>query len=38
MIERSELFVQMTLWLYRLDGYLLANIIEDPAWLAFAFC
>lgn len=38
MIERSELLVQLTLWLYRLDGYLLVNIIEDPAWLAFAFC
>ena len=38
MINRAELLAQLTLWLYRVDGYLLANLIEDPAWLAFAFC
>jgi hypothetical protein len=38
MVERSELVVELTLWLYRVDGFFLASIIEDPAWLAFAFC
>ena len=37
-MERNELMAQAVSWLYRLDGYLLANFIEDPAWLAFMFC
>ena len=38
MIGRAELLAELTLWLYRIDGYLLVNVIEDPAWLAFVFC
>ena len=26
------------LWLYRVCGYLLINLIDDPAWLALMFC
>jgi hypothetical protein len=37
-MERSELMAQLVFWLYRVDSYLLANFIEDPAWLAFMFC
>lgn len=37
-MERSEPMAQLVFWLYRLDGYLLTNFIEDPAWLAFMFC
>ena len=37
-MERNEFMAQLVFWLYRLDGYLLANFIEDPAWLAFMFC
>lgn len=37
-MERGELMVQLVVWLYRIDGYLLANFIDDPAWLAFIFC
>lgn len=37
-MERNELMAQLVFWLYRADGYLLANFIEDPAWLAFMFC
>jgi hypothetical protein len=25
-------------WAYRLGGYLLTNVIDDPAWLALMFC
>lgn len=26
------------LWLYRIGGYLLLNVVDDPAWLALMFC
>jgi hypothetical protein len=25
-------------WIYRLDGFLAFNPLEDPAWLAMIFC
>ena len=25
-------------WAYRIGGYLLINVIDDPAWLALMFC
>jgi hypothetical protein len=25
-------------WIYRIGGYLLINVIDDPAWLALMFC
>lgn len=25
-------------WLYRVGGYLLINVLDDPAWLALMFC
>jgi len=37
-MAQGELAVELIYWLHRLDGYLLANIIDDPAWLAFMFC
>ena len=37
-MARGELVAQLIVWLYRVDGYLLANVIEDPAWLAMVFC
>ena len=30
--------VHAELWLYRIGGYLLINVIDDPAWLALMFC
>jgi hypothetical protein len=33
-----ELKVQAELWIYRIGGYLLINVIDDPAWLALMFC
>lgn len=26
------------LWFYRIGGYLLVNVLDDPAWLALMFC
>ena len=30
--------VHAELWLYRIGGYLLINVMDDPAWLALMFC
>ena len=37
-MEHSEAMAQLVCWLYRANAYLLANVVEDPAWLAFVFC
>ena len=29
---------RVQLWLYRIGGYLLINVMDDPAWLALLFC
>jgi hypothetical protein len=29
---------QAEFWIYRIGGYLLINVIDDPAWLALMFC
>lgn len=26
------------LWFYRIGGFVLLNVIDDPAWLALMFC
>lgn len=26
------------LWFYRVGGFVLLNVIDDPAWLALMFC
>ena len=31
-IEHAEV------WIYRLGGFILLNVLDDPAWLAFMFC
>jgi hypothetical protein len=25
-------------WLYRVGGFVLLNLVDDPAWLALIFC
>ncbi|MDO8329303.1 MAG: hypothetical protein Q7T36_02400 [Fluviicoccus sp.] len=30
--------IRTQLWVYRVGGYLLINVIDDPAWLALMFC
>jgi hypothetical protein len=32
LIERAEF------WLYRLGGFVILNLLDDPAWLALMFC
>lgn len=34
----SEAKVRTRLWVYRVGGFLLINVIDDPAWLALMFC
>lgn len=34
----AELFEQGQYWAYRAASYLAINYLEDPAWLALAFC
>jgi len=37
-LTRPGLRFQAQLWVYRIGGYLLINVIDDPAWLALMFC
>ncbi len=34
----SDAMSRVQLWLYRIGGYLLINVMDDPAWLALMFC
>jgi len=29
---------RLQFWFYRIGGYLLLNVIDEPAWLALMFC
>ena len=29
---------QWLYWCYRVGGYLLLNVLDEPAWLALMFC
>jgi hypothetical protein len=29
---------KMEWWMYRIGGFILLNVIDDPAWLALIFC
>ena len=33
-----DLKVRAEFWLYRVGGYLLINVMDEPAWLALMFC
>ncbi len=33
-----EVKIRTWLWVYRVGGFLLINVIDDPAWLALMFC
>jgi hypothetical protein len=33
--DRCEIF---QLWAYRIGGFLVLNVLDDPAWLALMFC
>jgi hypothetical protein len=34
----DNLQTSLTLWFYRIGGYLVLNVLDDPAWLALMFC
>jgi hypothetical protein len=29
---------RLQFWFYRIGGYLLLNVMDEPAWLALMFC
>jgi hypothetical protein len=33
-----ELFERAQYWAYRLGGFVVLNVLDDPAWLALIFC
>lgn len=35
---RTDPWFALELWAYRAYGYLMVNVVEDPAWLALVFC
>ncbi len=38
LILSEDLRASMALWFYRVGGYLVLNVLDDPAWLALMFC
>jgi len=37
-LTSPELQAQLEFWFYRVGGYLLLNVMDEPAWLALMFC
>jgi hypothetical protein len=37
-MDHDELFATVQIWAYRVGGYVVLNILDDPAWLALMFC
>lgn len=37
-MNSSELIFTIELWAYRVGGYVVLNVLDDPAWLALMFC
>ncbi|MEI7537615.1 MAG: hypothetical protein WCJ76_10400 [Comamonadaceae bacterium] len=35
---RSAAIARAQFWFYRIGGYLLLNVMDEPAWLALIFC
>lgn len=33
-----EILLLGELWFYRVGGFVLLNVLDDPAWLALMFC
>ncbi len=36
--QRGNAATSSELWFYRGGGFLMLNVLEDPAWLALMFC
>lgn len=37
-MDTAEFLAHAQIWLYRLGGFVVLNVLDDPAWLAFMFC
>jgi hypothetical protein len=35
---QSAAIARLQFWFYRIGGYLLLNVMDEPAWLALMFC
>jgi hypothetical protein len=34
----SPLIDTLQIWFYRVGGFVVLNVVDDPAWLALMFC
>jgi len=37
-VSAAEFLQQAEFWAYRLGGFVILNVLDDPAWLAMIFC
>jgi hypothetical protein len=37
-VTAADFFLGIQYWAYRLGGFVVLNILDDPAWLALIFC
>jgi hypothetical protein len=37
-MDQAEFIASTQYWLYRLGGFVVLNVLDDPAWLAMIFC
>ena len=37
-LTSPDLPARLEFWFYRVGGYLMLNVLDDPAWLALMFC
>jgi hypothetical protein len=37
-VSLCDLFAMAQTWAYRIGGFALLHVMEDPAWLALMFC
>jgi len=37
-LTSPEVLLAAEFWFYRIGGFVLLNVLDDPAWLALMFC
>jgi hypothetical protein len=37
-MQANPLIVSLQIWIYRVGGFVVVNVLDDPAWLALMFC
>jgi hypothetical protein len=37
-VDITEFITVAEYWTYRLGGFVVLNVLDDPAWLALMFC